>query len=489
MKFACFLFFIVLALGSDITTGQYNNSRDGNQSGEAHLTQANVARLKPHCLLPTTDEVLTQPLIYSNKVLVTSNDNKVYAYSASCPSTLLWGSGQLGMPSTMMAPVAVIGIVATPVIDASTGVIYVLADIAGAWKLYALNVGDGSTFHAAVTISGSANGLTFDGSVASCRTALTLSASKIFFGCGGQCETGQVTPCNGGWIFCYAASDLSSCGVFATETTSSQLGGIWMSGGGISIDGSGNLWFSVGNGDFNGTTRWGESILKLSPALTVLDYLTPSNWVDLNSNDEDVGSGPVILHGSDIFQIGKDTQLWLSSQSDLGHVQDCSSVTVAIQCLGSGSISDKVFAPIVFANDHLFLASLFVNHAQRFAFNGTNLSSPSTNTPSDNSFRYLSLAYSSNSDSAGTGLLWTITQAGTTNDTPFPGTLRAYNPDTMTPLWDSGSTLGDVRCCSTPPPTVTDGKVFVATSSGVMLFETFGAMLGGSATFGGHLNQ
>jgi len=36
-------------------------------------------------------------------------------------------------------------------------------------------------------------------------------------------------------------------------------GGIWMSGRGPAVDASGNVYYMVGNGDWNGTRNFGES--------------------------------------------------------------------------------------------------------------------------------------------------------------------------------------------------------------------------------------
>ena len=75
--------------------------------------------------------------------------------------------------------------------------------------------------------------------------------------------------------------------------------GVWMSGGGLAADANGNIYFATGNGTWNGTTDYGDSIVKLGPpannTFPVLDYFTPYNQGTLASDDMDVASGGLVL--------------------------------------------------------------------------------------------------------------------------------------------------------------------------------------------------
>ncbi|MDB5293242.1 MAG: pyrrolo-quinoline quinone [Phycisphaerales bacterium] len=112
------------------------------------------------------------------------------------------------------------------------------------------------------------------------------------------------------------------------DTPNGVQGGIWMSGGKVDADASGNLYLQTGNGSFDTSTppntlpadaNYGDTSLKLSPdsstqtnqnpngwGLKVADYFTPSNENDLNVNDRDLGSGGQILvdQGSNHLVIG-----------------------------------------------------------------------------------------------------------------------------------------------------------------------------------------
>lgn len=61
--------------------------------------------------------------------------------------------------------------------------------------------------------------------------------------------------------------------------------------------GSGRILLATGNGPFNGSTDWGDSVLELSPdGRQLLHSWTPTDQAQLNANDTDVGStSPAIL--------------------------------------------------------------------------------------------------------------------------------------------------------------------------------------------------
>ncbi|HWD69315.1 MAG TPA: PQQ-binding-like beta-propeller repeat protein [Solirubrobacteraceae bacterium] len=64
---------------------------------------------------------------------------------------------------------------------------------------------------------------------------------------------------------------------------------IWGRPGSV-IEPNGDILVSTGNGDFNGHTDWGDSVLELSPSLKLLHNWTPRNQRQLNSQDSDLGS-------------------------------------------------------------------------------------------------------------------------------------------------------------------------------------------------------
>ena len=72
---------------------------------------------------------------------------------------------------------------------------------------------------------------------------------------------------------------------------------IWARSGAVVEPGTGRLLVATGNGPFNGSTDWGDSVLELSPdAHRLLHNWTPRNQAQLNSSDTDLGStAPALL--------------------------------------------------------------------------------------------------------------------------------------------------------------------------------------------------
>lgn len=66
---------------------------------------------------------------------------------------------------------------------------------------------------------------------------------------------------------------------------------IWARAGAVVEPGSGRLLLATGNGPWNGSTNWGDSVLELTPdASRLLHNWTPTDQAQLNSSDTDVGS-------------------------------------------------------------------------------------------------------------------------------------------------------------------------------------------------------
>ncbi|MBV9311582.1 MAG: PQQ-binding-like beta-propeller repeat protein [Solirubrobacterales bacterium] len=72
---------------------------------------------------------------------------------------------------------------------------------------------------------------------------------------------------------------------------------VWSRAGAVIIPGSGRILIATGNGPFNGSTNWGDSVLELSAnAGRLLHNWTPVNEASLNTSDTDVGSSsPAVL--------------------------------------------------------------------------------------------------------------------------------------------------------------------------------------------------
>jgi hypothetical protein len=141
-----------------------------------------------------------------------------------------------------------------------------------------------------------------------------------------------------GWIAGFDAIHLSLESVLNLSPDGS-LATIWMSGAGPAIDSHGNLYVATGNGIFDaniGGRDYGESIVKLSPfpsakhpwqRLVVADYFTPFEFDDLNARDLDLGSGgPMLLpdqpgpHPHELVEAVKQGTVYVVDRDRLGRI-------------------------------------------------------------------------------------------------------------------------------------------------------------------------
>jgi hypothetical protein len=90
---------------------------------------------------------------------------------------------------------------------------------------------------------------------------------------------------------------------------------IWGRAGAVIDPGSGAIFIATGNGDWNGTTAWGDSLIEIDASATrMLGNYTPADTEELNARDLDLGStSPALLGGDLIAQGGKDGKVRLLS--------------------------------------------------------------------------------------------------------------------------------------------------------------------------------
>jgi hypothetical protein len=169
-----------------------------------------------------------------------------------------------------------IGITGTPVIDPASGTLYVVAKskVNGSFvqRLHALDVATlsdkfGSPIIIQASVPGSATDgtgtvVTFSPKSQLQRPALLLENGHVIIGWGSHCD---YNPWHG-WVMSYNATTLSQEAALNTSPNG-QGNGVWMSGGGIAADATGNLYFATGNGTWNAPKDMGDSIVKLGPPL------------------------------------------------------------------------------------------------------------------------------------------------------------------------------------------------------------------------------
>jgi len=94
---------------------------------------------------------------------------------------------------------------------------------------------------------------------------------------------------------------------------------IWGRAGAVIDPGDGDIFIATGNGDWNGTTAWGDSLVELNAeASGILGNYTPADTAELNDRDLDLGSTSPVLLGHDLLaQGGKDGRIRLLSRREI----------------------------------------------------------------------------------------------------------------------------------------------------------------------------
>jgi hypothetical protein len=147
------------------------------------------------------------------------------------------------------------------------------------------------------------------------RSALALANGTVYVAYGGlDGDCGQYH----GWIVAAAASNGATGATYQVPTQ--REGAIWAPAG-PALDSAANLYVATGNGSSTTNFDYGDSVIKLSPDLKVLDWFAPTNWAQLNRTDLDIGSiSPLLLPNGLVFQIGKGGEGYLLRADHLGQV-------------------------------------------------------------------------------------------------------------------------------------------------------------------------
>ena len=482
----------------------------GQNLNETVLTKSNVnqntfGKLFSYQL---DEQSFAQPLYVSNvpfpgagqhnAIYVATEKNTVYAFDADnggkapfwqkslmpAGATPVDGTktGGIGGPIT-----PVVGITGTPVIDGSTGTLYVVSvtqESSGqVHRLHALDITTGNEkFGGPVPIKATVPGtglgtsggqITFDPTLELQRPALTLVNGVVYIAWASYQDFGNYH----GWIMGYDAVTLRQVRVWNTTPDGGQ-GGIWMSGASISSDSAGNLYVVIGNGTFdanNGGKDYGDSLVKLTPngtTFTVSDYFTPFDQANLSANDIDVGSSGLTLllnqAGSTSklgVSAGKAGKIYLVDLNQMGKFQSGSDQIVQSipNALGSQP-SDNDYSTAAYWNGNVYFIGNMDVIKQYQLSNGQLSTSP---IKGSHVYGYPGANMSVSSNGTSNGILWSIEASGV-------NVLHAYDAsDVSTELYNSNQAGGRDQFGTAirfTVPTVINGKVYVAGKSQLTVF-------------------
>ena len=525
------------ASGQTAVLTQHNDTaRTGQNTNETILTTSNVNvnQFGKVFSLPTDGQVYAQPLYVPtvniaggthNVLMVATENDSVYAFDADsnmgANAAPLWKAsmvdaahGATSGETTVSVQrdldpqctdlIPQVGITSTPVIDLSTGTMYVEAKSKKAngtyvHRLHMLDITTGAEkspgpVEIAATVAGMSDGSTtvnFDALHNLSRPGLLLLNGTVYLGYASHCDFTRYH----GWIFAYNASTLAKTAVFLTTPNLSQgQGGIWMSGAGIAADANGNIFTAVGNGSY-GATDLGDSILKLALSgnkISLSDYFTPFDQGIDDASDLDVGSGGVLLlpdqpgnHPHELLEGTKGGTIYLIDRDQMTtnnqhYCSGCTSDPEIIQEIHIGNQQWLWAMPAYWNSTVYFWGSNDVLRAYTLS-NGL-LGGPSSS--STNSFGFPGATPSISANGNTNGIVWVIdsTQFGNPGPGPGPAVVRAYDAmNVAKELWNSSQapnnrdTAGNAVKFTVP--TISNGKVYAPTSIQV---DVYGLLNGGT---------
>jgi hypothetical protein len=302
-----------------------------------------------------------------------------------------------------------------------------------------------------------------------------------------------------GWVLAFDPTSLKLLAAFYTDDEKSHVAGkfpgipgeghagIWGAGGAVVADTSGNIYAVTGDGYWDGTINWGDSLVKLvltlnsgtgTYSLVPADYFTTSDQACRYAHGLDYGSaGPLLLPPQTgtvtnmIFTTGKQVSTcettfagYVLNRDNLGHTGgQISQMTLPN---GGGEQSPAYWS----------------TGTKQYVYNGGDGDSLRAFTVSSAGVSTSGVLASSIVFSNGTspavsangttnGIVWAQDYIDDPDHLPSftPAVLRAFDATTLTELYDS-TQAASARDVAGPPvkfqvPMVANGKVYLGTST------------------------
>jgi hypothetical protein len=417
-----------------------------------------------------------QPLVLGSHVYVATVGDEIYELNASTGAVEWQQSTGTPVPSDELPCgdiTPTVGIVGTPVIDASTGAIYAVADTWNASTHEAQHVLEGFDLQTGERVlSTPVDPPEAQPKDLLQRTALNLDGGDLIFGFGGNdgdCAdyrgTVVAAPLTGGaarfWQVPIALPSLSGGAVWAPS--------------GPAVDGAGNVYATTGNPDPPAGSPatiydYSDSVVKLDLADFVADPLTeqgpplgwfePPNWEEESNNDLDLSSsGAELLPGGLLFQAGKDGRGYLLDEASMN--SGSAAVYSHEVCAGHGSFGGEAYAGGV-----IYIAC--TNGTQALAY--------------DESARTFTLLWQGPANAFGPpivsgGLVWVVATGGFTG-----GGTTLYGLDQTTGAPTYTETLPSPVIDHFASPSAAGGRLFVSTGCSVTAYQISKSPFGGAGS-------
>jgi polyvinyl alcohol dehydrogenase (cytochrome) len=352
----------------DLLTYDYDNSRSGHDPVDIAMKGLSASPAWNDNSLDGA--VFGEPLVYGSAVYVATENDTLYAIAATTGKVLwkLHVGTAVSLSVVDSAPtlnsgcgdINPLGITGTPVIDPSSDEIFLAEETETAgqsdWEhirhfLVAISlVTHQELWNRDIDPPHGNSASHYYIPAEQQRPAVTLLGGRLYVPFGGlDGDCGQYH----GYLVELPESGKGPLESYQVPTQ--REGAIWETNGSL-VSPQGDLYVATGNGSSNNIAQYdeGNSVIELSPSLARLGSWAPGNWVQLNDEDWDLGSGgPIQVPGTSLlFVAGKPTQTasygYLMREGHLGGIgkgaftgEVCSSGGVfgadASDVLGSGN--------------------------------------------------------------------------------------------------------------------------------------------------------
>jgi hypothetical protein len=510
----------------NVLTSHNDNARTGLNPNETVLTPGNVNMTGFGQIFsqPVDGQVYAQPLYVSNLtipnkgthnvVFVATMHDSVYAFDADTNMALLWHTSFINPAAGVTVPQAAdvaagsgdcltfsgdVGINGTPVIDAASGTLYVIArtkeqlpppnnSVVQVQRLHALDITTGNERpNSPVEITATAPGTADGGTTVSFnpvkevqRSALLLAGGIVYVSWASYCDN----PPYHGWIIGYNAQTLQQAGAF-NDTPNGSLGGIWMAGAGPAAAPDGTIYCITGNGTFDTSaspTNFGDSFLKLTPgpSLTLTDYFTPYNQASLASGDIDLGSGGAVIlpdsagspqHPHLVVGCGKEGKVYLLDRDNMGKFNSAGDTQILQTFTLTGTSSSVLlFGLPAFFNNRIYYQGVGLP-LKAFAISNA-LVNPTPVSQATDTVTFRGATPSISANGTTNGIVWELAPTPTLGVT----SLHAYNAEDLSQkLYDSyqswlAGAPDKISFVKFVVPTIANGKVYVGTTNALAVF-------------------
>jgi outer membrane protein assembly factor BamB len=319
--------------GDDWPTYHRDNARTGLAP-----SVGTIGRLSTAWRATLDGAVYGQPLVIGDVVYAATENDTVYGLDAGT-GVVRWTS-HLGSPMPRRdlpcGNIDPLGITSTMAYDASSGLVFALAETTGAHHtLFGLDARTGATVY-----TRSAEPPHGDAVAHQQRAALTVLNGRVYVAYGGL-----YGDC-GSYIGAVVSLPIVGNGAalsYAIPTT--REGGIWAPGGASLAND--RLLYSVGNGEADsGAYDGSDSVVALQPDLQLADRFAPAVWADDNSQDLDLGSMTPAVVGQYVLIAGKRGIGYTARLDRLGGVGGQVAQAQVCRAFGGGAVDgDTVFVP------------------------------------------------------------------------------------------------------------------------------------------------